>query len=109
MAADIAQTAGASSFPRDFIVFNGALYFSATDGNSGIELWKWNGSSATIIQDIAPGSDSSSPQDLTIFGGWLYFLANDQSSGDELWRTDGTRVERLNDIYPGTGSGFVGF
>ena len=46
---------------------SGVLYFSASGGNTGYELWKSDGTEAgtVLVQDIAPGFYSSSPQFLT--------------------------------------------
>jgi ELWxxDGT repeat protein len=65
------------------------LYFSATDGTSGVELWRSNGTTTERVKDINPSS-SSNPQHFTVLGDYLYFTANDGTNGTELWRTDGT-------------------
>ena len=42
---------------------NNALYFEATDGNNGKELWKYDGVNApSMVADINSGSDNSYPQ-----------------------------------------------
>lgn len=65
-----------------------ALYFSATNGTDGTELWKYDGTSSTMIKDINTSGDSS-PSNFTILGGTIYFSAND-GSGAKLWMTNGT-------------------
>jgi ELWxxDGT repeat protein len=49
------------SVPRDFTVFNGALYFRADDGVDNFELWKTDGTEVGTVQvkDICPGACSS--------------------------------------------------
>ena len=55
-------------------MFDGWLYFSATDGsgNHGTELWRTDGSTVERVSDINSGGDAS-PTDLTVFDGDLYF------------------------------------
>ena len=82
-------------------VYDGALYFAADDGTNGRELWKYDGTTATMVANINfPGSSSSNPSRLTVFDGDLYFLANDGMLGDELWKYDGTTATMVADIYP---------
>src|SRR6266571_555169 len=83
------------------------LFFAASDGASGVELWKTNGTDAgtVCVKNINPGAGST-PLGLTVFNGALYFLANDGSSGAELWKTNGTDAGtvRVKDINTGAGS-----
>ena len=62
------------------------LYFSATNGVDGIELWKFDGTTAVMVKDINSAGGAS---DFVSFNGRLYFSAND-GSGAKLWVTDGT-------------------
>lgn len=82
----------ASLYRRYTAVLNGYLYFVATDGTTGYELYKTDGTSAgtTLVKDIYTGSNSSSPESFMVLNGFLYFTANNGSSGKELWKTDGT-------------------
>src|SRR5882672_7057292 len=68
------------------------LFFAASDGVSGVELWKTNGTDVgtVLVKDINPGPGNSAPLGFTVFNGALYFAANDGASGFELWKTDGT-------------------
>ena len=99
-----------SSSPQDFTNIGGTLFFTATDGSTGRELWKSDGTVAgtILVKDIAGGSvekivsfpyeapysklfpNDSSPDDLINIGGTLYFTANDGTAGRELWRSNGT-------------------
>ena len=80
------------------------VFFAASDGASGVELWKTDGTDAGTVRvkDINPGPGNSSPLGFTVFNAALYFQANDGASGFELWKTDGTAVGTvlLKDINP---------
>jgi len=79
------------------------LYFRASDGTNGDELWKSDGtaSGTMMVKDINSGSSSSSPSELTAVGNTLYFTANDGTNGFELWKSDGTSSGTMlvKDIY----------
>ena len=96
-----------SSYPTGLTVFDGQLYFMAEDGAHGWELFRYNGTAATLI-DINPGgADSSSyPKYFTPFNGKLYFQAFTDAAGFELWRTDGTNTDMVSDLNPGTSSSY---
>ena len=51
------------SFPSNLTNVNGTLYFDATDGAHGFELWKSDGTVAGTlrVKDIAAGPAGSSP------------------------------------------------
>lgn len=70
---------------------NGVLYFVASDGVRGKELWKSDGTFAgtSIVRDIKPFLDYGSyPSNLVCINGVLYFVANDGPHGIELWKLD---------------------
>jgi ELWxxDGT repeat protein len=68
------------------------LFFSASDGSTGLELWRSNGTSAgtRLVREIRPGLLGSEPRELTSVGNTLFFTANDGKTGRELWKSDGT-------------------
>lgn len=86
----------AGSFPSNFTVFNGELYFTADDGVHGRELFKTNGTTISLVKDIKTGNDSSTSlsDNSLVFhelNGFLYFFAEDiNGQGADLWKTDGT-------------------
>ena len=85
-----------SSSPGGFIEFNDKLYFDASDGENGSELWVSDGTSegTNLVIDINssnnPGGGGSYPSDFIEFNDKLYFSANDREIGSELWVSDGT-------------------
>lgn len=97
---DINTTDG--SYPFDFTLFNGSVYFGANDGSTGYEVWRTDGNTSERLTDILVGGSGSYPDELTVFNGWLYFQANDGVHGVELWRTDGAAssptVELVEDL-----------
>ena len=98
---------GNSSSPGGLTVFDNALYFSADDGVHGHELWKYNGTTASLVADLNPGKFASSPSGLRVFDNALYFSANDGMHGNELWKYDGTTASLVADINPGSGSSYL--
>jgi len=90
----------------------GRLFFTASSGLSGEELWTSDGtaSGTVLLKNVNPAwLASSSPANLTaVHGGLftsgrLFFTADDGTSGVELWVTDGTTLGTVcvKDIYPG--------
>jgi ELWxxDGT repeat protein len=83
---------------------NGRLFFDASDGSHGVELWESDGTSAgtVMVQDINPGSHASSPRYLTNVSGTLFFGANDGSHGYELWAFVPPPTPTLNGLSQST-------
>ncbi len=99
-------------------VSGGIAYFSATDGASGAELWRYDGVSAPVrVADFVPGSGGLSPSNITGIGGFVYFSGTTSGAGgfgNEPYRTDGTTITLLEDFNPGSTnssspSSFFGF
>ena len=85
---------GGDSFlaiPNNTANVDGTLFFAATDGTDGTELWKSDGTAAgtVMVKDIVAGAGSSTPTQLTNVNGVLEFYAFDGTS-EGLFRSDGT-------------------
>ncbi len=98
------------SHPRDFVPFQGEVWFSASDGQNGRELWKTDGTPAgtVLVVDLAVGSAGSAPSGLAVQGNRLYFSAFDGAGGREPHVSDGTPAgtRLLKDVRAGAaGSG----
>ncbi len=91
--------------PRDFVEYNGELYFAAEDAD-GYNLWKTDGTSegTSLVSNPNTGGDSN-VGDLFTDGINLYFTGTDGTVGLELWKFDGTTVSLLKDIN-GSGDSF---
>jgi ELWxxDGT repeat protein len=87
-------------------VCGGRLFFVASDGSSGWELWRTDGTpgGTARVADVNPAG-SSYPRHLTVMNDTLFFAATDGISGTELWRSDGTPTGTVQvaDLNP-TGS-----
>ena len=83
---------------------NGTLLFAASDGSTGRELWKSDGTEAgtVMVKDIMTGSESSAPSGIVVEGTKAYFSARSAANGFELWTSDGTPggTAELKDINP---------
>lgn len=99
-----------SSNVKNLIAYDGKLYFSATTGEYGEELWSYDGTAVELVEDIHKqesyngNTRSSEPQDFFKFNGKLYFSAAETSNWQELWEYDGTDLNKLADIYPTLGT-----
>jgi ELWxxDGT repeat protein len=100
-----------SSLPTKlFSVAANLMYFRATDGTNGTELWKTDGTTAgtVLVRDIATGTINSNVDNFINFAGSTFFSATTGTAvnGTELWRTDGTAAGTImvKDIFVGTGS-----
>lgn len=90
---------GYGSNPSDLTIFNNELYFKARSYNGtsgqiiGSELWKTDGTTASLVKDIDTDNLASglNNPNFTIHDNELYFAASDNTTSDyDLWKTDGT-------------------
>lgn len=104
---DINVAGSGDSNPVNFGVVGSKVYFRATNGVVGNELWVTDGTLAgtTMVKDINV-ADNSNPYAFLDFDGTVaLFAADDGENGMELWRTDGTEsgTWMLKDINEGGG------
>ena len=99
-----------SSNPQYLTLYNGKIYFSASDGSGtrahGRELWVTDGTPAgtKLFMDVEPGRSGSNPSFFApLANGKIVFAGYKSGYGNELWVTDGTRAgtKMLKDINPG--------
>lgn len=94
-------------------VFNGKLYFQATDGTYGNELWEFDpalGSteqSTRIVGDISSGSNNSSINHILVADELLYFSLNSSTQESGLWKFDPNTNQITNVVSQGFASGFT--
>lgn len=83
------------------------LFFSATDGESGQELWTIDSpyNEAERVTDVLGTAASSNPEELYMVGDSLFFSATIGFVGRELFRSeppyDATHTYLIKDINPG--------
>ena len=93
-----------SSSPTYFTAYNGEVYFKAKNGTNGYELWKFDGTSASMVADVFPGETQGVWNVGVEYNGALYFCGVDADNGKELWKYDGTSASLVTDIAPGASS-----
>lgn len=89
-----------SAIPRRMAPGSTRLYFTATDGLGGENVFAFDGTRATKLTTSSRGSSTT---EIEILGDKAYFDAFDASTGKELWVTDGSLAgtRMLVDLRPG--------
>ena len=97
--------------PYGFVTMGTSVYFAATNGTHGRELWKSDGTDVgtLMVKDVLTGSGGSiNNHKAAVVNNLLYFAASNVASfaNTELWATDGTDAGTypVKDIVAGTGS-----
>lgn len=77
-----------SSGRLELTLLDERVYFVATDGNTGRELWRTDGTTVgtTPTDDIIPGPVGSEPTGFGVAGGTLFFNALAPNIGEELFK-----------------------
>lgn len=78
-------------------IYAGKLYFVASDGTNGWELWRTDGTPTGTTRVEPVGANGNSPlkyftADFALFNGSAYFGARFDATGKELWRVSDSNV-----------------
>ena len=78
---------GNNQVTQVMIALSHSAALAASDGFTGLELWKTNGTGVgtILVQDIFAGPASSTPQSFVQAGNQVFFIAGDLAHGIELW------------------------
>ena len=75
---------------------NGIIYFTASDGEHGYELWKSDGTDdgTVMVKDINTSTHDSVEEHTRVYkkGLHYYFAAKTESGHTGLWKTDGSEI-----------------
>lgn len=68
--------------------YNGLLYAGTYNGNDGSEVWAYNGTTWSLVNDPGFSSDTgnSKTQSLHVFKGILYASVFNETTGTEVWK-----------------------
>ncbi len=89
--------------PHNFFRHEGTVYFAASDGINGNELWATDGTQAgtRLVADLLPGDGGVSPSNFTLYNNMVYFFGN-VGGATTLYKTDGTiSGTKLVKTFPG--------
>ena len=108
LVADINDGTGSSN-PKDFTVWNNKLFFSASSGGNGNELYVFSQDSGLLHIDIQQGPGGSFPILFSPLNDKILFAANTSEYGLELWGSDGTAegTTLVFDMRPGIENGII--
>lgn len=88
-----------SSDPRRLPAVKNAIFFTASDGVSGLEIWRSDGTETgtSIVADLNPGGGSafsglSDGDPFAVMADTMYFSAIDGTAGSGLWKADGSKA-----------------
>ncbi len=88
------------------VVWNGFVWWNASDGSSGSELWRTDGTEAgtSMVVEVCPGAAGGIGYGLAVMPSGLVFAGRtDARDGWEPWITDGTPAgtRPIADLLPG--------
>jgi len=108
LVADINDGTGSSN-PKEFTVWNNKLFFSASSGGAGNELYVFRPDSGLLHIDIQQGPGGSFPVNFSPLNDKILFAANTSEYGLELWGSDGTAegTTLVFDMRPGIENGII--
>jgi ELWxxDGT repeat protein len=92
-----------------FVALGETVFFGASDGIHGFELWRSDGTAAgtRLVADVCPGSCASLPRNLAVAGGKVFFVADDGFNGPELLTSDASTASSCGPS-PGPGADLCG-
>ncbi|MDX1999755.1 MAG: hypothetical protein SF066_18695, partial [Thermoanaerobaculia bacterium] len=94
-----------------FVELGEKIFFIASDGIHGHELWRSDGTAAgtALVVDLCPGACPGAIEGPVVAGDRLYFVGDDGAHGRELFASDGTAAGTilLADIFPGLRGSFL--
>ena len=64
--------------------YKGSLFFTATNGTAGYELWKTDGTTSYMVSDINSGSGNSTPSYKSSYNEKLYFTTGPANGTQQL-------------------------
>jgi ELWxxDGT repeat protein len=82
-----------SSDPKNFVMLNGVIYFTAKKENGKNAIWKTDGTengTTPILEDIFSTNSSYYGEWLSVYDNQLVFGGFNPAEGSELWFSDGT-------------------
>ena len=81
-------------FPKNMIVINNDMFLAASNAAEGQEMWKYDGTDATLFQSFSNGPNSGYfpiEKFLTLVDNKFYFMVTD-AGVNSIWKTDGTQA-----------------
>lgn len=101
---DINTSGNLSSYPFDFTLAAGKLFFIATVNSGSQSVWITKGTAASTKMVSPATGPLNSIGDIAAYNNNIYFSYNDGVHGYELWVSDGTAAGTVlfKDIYAGS-------
>jgi ELWxxDGT repeat protein len=91
---------------NELTVSGGKLYFLATDGTNGFQIWSFDGQTVSRVTTLAGTSSGVSLRDLTDFGGTLFFTYSPDGGTRLLYKlAGGTTPTRVGTATGGASGG----